>query len=92
MQQQEAEILALSVIPHLISDDEKSMRFLAISGLNGDQLRDQIEEPGFQAAVLKFFLDHEPDLLEIAENLGTSPDRIARAWQTLNGPPLEEWP
>lgn len=88
----DAELIALSAIPYLIGDETLSSRFLQLSGLRGDQLREQIEEPGFQAAVLKFFLDHEPDLLALSDALGMPADRIASAWHILSGPSAEAWP
>lgn len=63
-------------------------RFLALTGFDADDLRGSLASPEGQKALatasLDFLAQHEPDLLAIASELDTSPERLVAAWQCLN--------
>ena len=77
------EALALGALSWVLSDDARADRFLALTGLSPDDLRERIDEREVLAAVLRFLEAHEPDLLAAADMLGVPPTEIAEARQRL---------
>ena len=59
-------------------------RFLALTGVSPQDLRDVAHTRPFLSGVLDFFLGHEPSLLAFASHAGLSPDRVASARHTLS--------
>lgn len=85
----QAEELAVAVLGWLASEDELMGRFLAMSGLRADQLRQAAGEPGFHAGLLDFIMGYEPTLMAFCAASGHSPDQVAACWQVLSGRHLE---
>ncbi|WP_269929543.1 DUF3572 domain-containing protein [Aminobacter sp. HY435] len=81
--QENAESLAIQALGFVASDPELLPRFLAITGIEAQQIRRAALEPGFLAGVMQFVLAHEPTLLRFAEVAGIAPDEIARAARAL---------
>lgn len=81
--QDSAEALAIQALGFVASDPELLPRFLAITGIDAQQIRKVAMEPGFLAGVMQFILAHEPTLLRFAEEAGIAPDEVARAARTL---------
>ena len=67
----------------LAGDPELLPRFLALTGIEANQIRDAAREPGFLAGVLGFFLAHEPSLLKLCEAIGIEPAVIQAATKAL---------
>ena len=67
----------------MLSDGSRAQRFLDLTGLTPEQLRQRIESPELQLSVLEFLCAHEPDLLAAAEALGVEPAAIAAARESL---------
>ena len=67
----------------ILSDDARAERFLALTGLTPDSLRDGIESGEVQRAVLDFLAAHEPDLIAAAEALDLAPADLVRAGEGL---------
>ena len=67
----------------MLSDGSRAQRFLDLTGLTPEQLRQRIESPELQLSVLEFLCAHEPDLLAAAEALGVAPAAIAAARESL---------
>ncbi|MDZ4735072.1 MAG: DUF3572 domain-containing protein [Rhodospirillaceae bacterium] len=86
----DAETLALIALAHVASDDDLLPRFLALSGLDLDDLRARAQDPVMLGAVLDFLLAHEPDLIAFAEAQEIAPAAIARARRALPGATVEE--
>ena len=63
----------------MLADERRARRFLDLTGLTPEQLRERIESPELQLSVLDFLCAHEPDLLAAAEALGVRPADIAAA-------------
>ncbi|HAE03178.1 MAG TPA: DUF3572 domain-containing protein, partial [Rhodospirillaceae bacterium] len=63
MKQEQAETLALQALSFLMEDEDRLDRFLALSGLDQNDLRNRISDPAFLGGVLDHILGHEPDLL-----------------------------
>lgn len=85
MNQQQAEVLALKAVSFLAGEDDRMSRFLALSGMDGGDLKSRISDPGFLGGVLDHILGHEPDLLDFAEWAELPPEQIARARASLPG-------
>jgi hypothetical protein len=79
----EAATLALRAIGWTVADPARAGRLLALTGLEVADLRDGIERPTVQAAVLGFLADHEPDLMACAAALGEPPARLMAARAVL---------
>ncbi len=91
MQQENAATLALGALGFILSEDQFRDRFLALTGMDADDMRKRIEETDFLASVLEFLLSHEPDLLAYSEHTGEKPENIAIAWRSLGGGAGHEW-
>ena len=88
-QQAAAEEIALEGLTFLAADPELLRRFIDLSGIPVDNLREAAAAPGFLAGVLDHFAGDEPLLLSFAANRGRDPAEIMRAWTLLNAPPEE---
>lgn len=75
--------LALQALAWLLADERRAQRFLDLTGLTPDELRDGLGEPGTQRAIFDFLLGHEPDLVAAAEALGIAPEEFAQAARGL---------
>ena len=87
MTSDQAESIALRALAFLASDNELLPRFLALTGIEPDEIRKAAAEPGFLAGVLAFFMAHEPSLLKLADATGLKPevfDDAARALPSGN--------
>lgn len=88
--QEEAEGLAIEALGFIAQDNELMGRFLALTGLAGDDIRQAVSTPGFMAGVLEFLLNHEPTLLAFCSAAGKNPQRVAQAFALLpGGKPVE---
>jgi len=76
--------LALTALGWLLGDGERGQRFLDLTGLTPESLRNAIGETSTHRAVFDFLESHEPDLLVAAEALGVPPERFIRAAQELD--------
>jgi hypothetical protein len=63
----------------VLGDERRARRFLDLTGLTPEQLRERIETRELQLSVLEFLSAHEPDLLAAAEALGVEPGAIGAA-------------
>lgn len=79
----DAEALALSALAATLSDERRARRFLDLSGIGTDELRDRAEDPSLLAAVLRFLEGHEPDLIEVSELVGVKPLELVAAREVL---------
>jgi hypothetical protein len=75
----DAEALALSALAATLLDERRAMRFLDLTGLSPDGIRDRIGERSLLAATLAFLESHEPDLIAVAEAIGCKPDALIAA-------------
>ncbi len=79
----DAEALALSALATTLTDERRARRFLDLSGIETDELRRRAAEPSLLAAVLRFLEAHEPDLIDVAEAIGVSPQELVAAREEL---------
>lgn len=69
----------------LASDADQLGRFMALSGLSPQDVRQNLQEPQFQAGLLDFALSDESLLLAFAANEGLDPGSVMRARSRLPG-------
>jgi hypothetical protein len=79
----DASQMALQALVWALSDDARSERLLALTGLTPDGLRAGIGDRGMQAAILSYLENHEPDLIACADAIQVSPMAIVAARQEL---------
>ncbi len=75
--------LALTALAAALTDERRAQRFLALTGIGTDELRERAPEPQFLAAFLAFLEAHEPDLVAVAKQAGTSPEALVEARRAL---------
>ena len=79
----DAETLALSALATTLRDERRARRFLDLSGIGTDELRRRAAEPAVLAGLIRFLEAHEPDLIEVAEAIGVSPEALVSAREDL---------
>lgn len=73
------EVLALQALAHVAGDPDLGPRFLALSGLDVDTLRERAGDPVILAAVIDFLTGREADLVACAEAIGVKPQALVAA-------------
>ena len=79
----DAETLALSALAATLTDERRAQRFLALSGIDTEELRRRATDPVVLAAVIRFLEAHEPDLIDVAEAVGVEPQDLVAAREEL---------
>lgn len=79
----DATTLSLMALGWILADARRADRLLALTGLDADALRAGIGDSTVLGAVLGFLAEHEPDLIACAEAIGTSPEALVAARETL---------
>ncbi len=79
-----AEQIAVSALGFLSADDERLRRFLDVTGLRPDRMRDAAAEPGFLAAVLDYLVGDDELIVGLARELEVKPEEVALAQQVLS--------
>jgi Protein of unknown function (DUF3572) len=82
---EQAEILAVSALSYLGETPELMQRFLSLSGIEASNIRQAAAEPHFFAGILKFFLAHEPSLMELCAARSLDPQDVSQALRLLPG-------
>lgn len=62
-----------------MSDDDRAERYLTLTGLDADTLRQGLDDPAMLGSVLEFLVNHEPDLMRAAEALAVTPEELVAA-------------
>jgi len=75
----DAEALALAALAATLTDERRARRFLDLTGLDADELRARAGERSLLAATLAFLENHEPDLVAVAQVIGTTPESLVAA-------------
>ncbi len=81
----DAEALALAALAATLTDERRARRFLDLTGIEVDELRDRAisGDKSLLAALLAFLESHEPDLVAVAEAAGTTPAALVAARAAL---------
>lgn len=85
MQSSAAETLALKILAFLAGDAEGLGRFLALSGLGPQDLRERVNDPLLLAAVIDFVLGDDKLVTAFSKDEGIDPRTIHQARQALPG-------
>jgi hypothetical protein len=80
-----AENVAVQAFAYIASDAERLAPFLAASGIDASAIRAAAVAPGFLAGVLDYVAGNERLLLEVAREIGRSPERVMQARAILGG-------
>ena len=75
----DAEALALAALAATLTDARRAERFLSLTGLSPDGIRLRLEDRSLLAACIVFLEGHEPDLVAVAEDIGSTPETLLRA-------------
>jgi Protein of unknown function (DUF3572) len=70
---------ALAALAATLGCERRAQRFIDLTGIGTDELRDRAADPALLAALLRFLEAHEPDLLAVAEDLGCKPQDLVEA-------------
>ncbi|MBI3446013.1 MAG: DUF3572 domain-containing protein [Magnetospirillum sp.] len=80
-----AEITALRALAWVVSDEDRAMRFLALTGCDAETLRKRAGEADVLGAVLDFLLEDESSLLAFADSVDLPAQAVAMARIALPG-------
>ncbi|MCY7270835.1 MAG: DUF3572 domain-containing protein [Sphingomonas bacterium] len=75
----DSETVALSALAATLTDERRAERFLSITGLSPDGIRNALGDRHTLAACLAFLESHEPDLIAVAEAIGEKPATLIAA-------------
>ncbi len=78
-----AEHIAVQALVFVTAEQARLSRFMALTGLTPEQVREQAETPQFLAAVLEHLLVDESLLLSFAANASIQPRAVALALALL---------
>ena len=77
--------LALAALAATVSDERRAQRFLALTGIETDELRRRAADPALLASLIAFLEAHEPDLVAVCEDVGVKPDALVEARREIEG-------
>ena len=80
-----AESIALSALTYLAASEPEIRAFLVQTGTSEQDLRREIENPGFLESILDFILSDEKRLVSFCEQTGIHPGIPLKARQVLPG-------
>jgi uncharacterized protein DUF3572 len=78
-----AEMLAIQALSYIAQEPERLSRFLAVTGLEAQSLRDAAREPNFLLGVLDHLAGDERLLTEFAAQFELTPETVIRARNAL---------
>lgn len=81
----EASDITLNLLGFIAADEGRIERFLALSGMSPQDLKDGAQKPEFLGFLLDYALQDESLILEFAAATGTKPETIQGARFALPG-------
>ena len=78
-------VLGLLLLGHVVADTDLGPRFLGLTGMTADDLRDRAADPGVLAALIDFLAANDADLIAAADALAVPPSAIIAAGAQLGG-------
>lgn len=82
----EPDAMGVEILNRLAADPERLGRFIDLTGLRADTLRDVAGTPEFWVALFEYVVSDEPLLLEIAREINETPERIVAVQRRLSPP------
>jgi adenine/guanine phosphoribosyltransferase-like PRPP-binding protein len=79
----DAQALALHALATTVSDERRARRFLDLTGIGTDELRERAADAVLLAALIRFLEAHEPDLVAVAEAMNIAPAMLVAARRDL---------
>lgn len=87
--------IAIAGLQYLAGDEEQISRFISLTGISPDQMREAAGSKSFLIAVLEFFMGDEPTLLAFAASQNIDPADVQKALYVFSPPGLNsgesEW-
>lgn len=80
--------IAISGLQFIAGDEEQLSRFIALTGISPDEMRQAASSDGFLVGVLEFFMGDEPTLLAFTNSQNINPENIRKALYALAPPDL----
>lgn len=84
MDDQTSQSIALQALVWILSDDDRAMRLLSVTGITPDDMRTAINEPWLLGAALSYLEGYEPDLIKCCQDIAIEPEHLVRASRMLN--------
>lgn len=81
---EETAALALRALAATLADQHRAERFLTLTGLDAETLRARAGEPSLLVALIEFLERHEPDLIDVANTIESSPAGLVEARRALS--------
>ena len=78
-------MLAIQALAFIAEESDRLERFLALTGLERERIREAARQPSFLAGVLEHMLADESLLIAFSQSAGIDPAEIARASSALGG-------
>ena len=75
--------LALAALAATLGDPRRAQRFLDLTGIGTEELRQKAADPELLTALIGFLEAHEPDLVDVAERIGAAPADLVEARRAL---------
>ncbi len=69
--------MALAALGWILEDPDRAGRFLALTGIGPDDLRNMLGSAALDRAVFDHLRAHEPDLIACAAAIGVAPAQLA---------------
>jgi len=76
--------LALAALGWILQDTDRAERYLELTGLDPDSLRNGLDDVAVLASSLDFLANYEPDLIRAAEALAVTPEELIATRRNLN--------
>ena len=83
-----AQTIAISGLQYIAGDEEQLSRFIALTGISPDEMREAAGTESFLIAILEFFMGDEPTLLAFSASHNLNPADIQKALYALSPPGL----
>jgi hypothetical protein len=77
--------LAMRALAFLTTDEDRLLRFLALTGLDAGDVRGLLGERGFHLAILDHIAADEPLLMAFVDQEALPPQMVGRARRALGG-------
>jgi hypothetical protein len=88
-QSEDAELMALRALTFLAADEDRLQRFLDLTGLDPNELRQNASNQLFLGAILDHLLSDESLLLVFSAEQGITPDSVGLSRRRLPGANLD---
>ncbi len=89
MNRELAEEYALKALHFIGAENDRLDRFMALSGLDPDTMREAAANDSFLAAILEYLMGDESLLLVFTSDIGVPPETVKAAWASLARNPHE---